>query len=205
MATFEQSVFINCPFDHPDYDPIFDAIVFAIHDCGYVPRCTKEIDDGGDQRAQKLYDLIKQSKFGIHDISFTELDRASNLPRFNMPYELGLFMGCREIGTKAQKQKRTLILDKENYRYQKFLSDISGQDPKAHEMKPEKAIKCVREWLNVSPDGKLTPGGQKIVNRYKEFTSVLPEMSNQFDIDHVNLTFIDYGELVYAWQNANPL
>lgn len=32
--TYENSVFINCPFD-PEYWPLFEAIVFAAYDCGF--------------------------------------------------------------------------------------------------------------------------------------------------------------------------
>ena len=37
-AEFEASVFVNCPFDDA-YKPMFEAIVFAVFDCGYRPRC----------------------------------------------------------------------------------------------------------------------------------------------------------------------
>jgi hypothetical protein len=40
-------VFINCPFDNT-YKPIFDAIVFAIYDLGFVARSSLEIDDGAE-------------------------------------------------------------------------------------------------------------------------------------------------------------
>ena len=43
------NVFINCPFDN-QYKPIFDSLVFAIHDCGYIARCAKEVDDSGGVR-----------------------------------------------------------------------------------------------------------------------------------------------------------
>jgi hypothetical protein len=52
MPAYADSVFINCPFD-PDYRPIFDALVFVVHDCGYFARCAKEIDDSGVIRIQK--------------------------------------------------------------------------------------------------------------------------------------------------------
>jgi len=40
-AEFETSVFVNCPFDDA-YKPMFEAIVFAVFDCGYGPRCALE-------------------------------------------------------------------------------------------------------------------------------------------------------------------
>src|SRR5271165_5747846 len=46
--------------------------------------------------------------------------------------ELGLFVGFKYSGDARQQKKRLLILDKEPYRYQRFLSDIAGQDIRSH-------------------------------------------------------------------------
>ena len=124
---FEDNVFINCPFDD-DYCPLFDAIVFAVHDAGFVARCALETSDSAQNRLQKIMEIIGACKYGIHDVSRTEPDEAHNLPRFNMPLELGIDLGCRRFGSKNHKQKLLLILDREPYRYQKFMSDIIGGD-----------------------------------------------------------------------------
>jgi hypothetical protein len=87
---YPKNVFINCPFDR-SYRPIFDALVFAVHDAGYVARSAQEVRDTGEVRIEKVLRLVRESKFGLHDISRTTLDRATRLPRFNMPLELGLF------------------------------------------------------------------------------------------------------------------
>ncbi|MGK0272380.1 MAG: hypothetical protein ACI88H_003051 [Cocleimonas sp.] len=123
-------------------------MVFAIYDCGFVPRCALEEDNGGDVRFEKIKDLIEDSKFGIHDISRTELDEATETPRFNMPLELGVFIGAKKFGDSAQKSKNLLILDREQYRYQIFLSDIAGHDIRSHENDPDTLITHVRNWLN---------------------------------------------------------
>lgn len=47
------SVFINCPFDE-QYQPIFEAIVFCVSACGFAPRCSKELPDGGEVRIEYL-------------------------------------------------------------------------------------------------------------------------------------------------------
>ena len=90
---YQNSVFINCPFDG-EYLPVFRAIVFTVSVCGLVPRCTLEHDDASQVRLEKIYRLIGSSAFGIHDISRTELDEENQLPRFNMPLELGFFLGA---------------------------------------------------------------------------------------------------------------
>jgi len=85
---FDVGVFINCPFDQA-YLKIFHSIVFVVIHCGFRARCAQEIDDGGEVRIEKIASIIASCRFGIHDLSRTELDRLNRLPRFNMPLELG--------------------------------------------------------------------------------------------------------------------
>ena len=90
--------------------------MFAISDCGFVARCALEDDDASRVRVDKIYDLISESKYGIHDISRVTLDHVNHLPRFNMPLELELWLGAKRFGAKRDKQKRALVLDKLPYR-----------------------------------------------------------------------------------------
>lgn len=98
-ASYAASVFINCPFD-PGYRPMLFAATFAILDCGYQPRCAQEEEDGGDVRVEKIKRMIEDCKFGLHDISETALG-GNGLPRFNMPFELGLFLGRASSETRS--------------------------------------------------------------------------------------------------------
>jgi hypothetical protein len=203
-SPYRKSVFINCPFDD-EYTPLFDALVFAIHDCGFVARCALEIDDSGQVRAEKIFDLIGSCKFGIHDISRTDLDPANNLPRFNMPLELGLFLGSRRFGGRTQKEKVCLILDSDRYRYQMFCSDIAGQDVKEHKDDPLLAIKVVRNWLQTSLSGTgiRIPSGNRMVGRYQLFLSELPILCNIVALDIDELLFNEYTDLVVGWLKVN--
>src|SRR5206468_389302 len=70
-----------------------------------------EIDDASEVRIDKVFKIIGECKFGIHDISRTEVSAASNLPRFNMPLELGRFLAAKRFGVGKQNQKVCLILD----------------------------------------------------------------------------------------------
>ena len=117
-ATYENSVFINCPFD-PDYWPLFEAITFSVYDLGYYPRCALEVDDSSQVRIQKITQIIKDCRLSIHDVSRTETEGDPPLPRFNMPLELGLFMGAKVFGTGKQKRKAAMILDPERFRFQR--------------------------------------------------------------------------------------
>jgi hypothetical protein len=83
MRPYEDSVFINVPFDRK-YARLGNAIVFAVYDCGFVCRSALEIEDSGQTRVDKILDIIEQSKFGIHDISRAGIDRKTRVARFNM-------------------------------------------------------------------------------------------------------------------------
>jgi hypothetical protein len=98
-ATYDTSIFFNCPFDEA-YKSLFEALVFAAFDCGYVPRCALEVDDAGQVRIEKILAIIRGCRLGVHDISRTELDLVNALPRFNMPFELGLFVGAARFGAR---------------------------------------------------------------------------------------------------------
>ena len=203
MTDYSKQVFVNCPFDDA-YKTLFEAIVFTISDCGFRPRCALEVDDSGQVRMEKIFGIIFDCKFGVHDISRTELDSASRLPRFNMPLELGAFLGAKRFGTFEQKEKICLILDREVYRYQKFISDIAGQDIKVHENSAEKAVTLVRNWLRSATPQVSIPGGKAVWKRYRAFRKKLPTMSRTLRLSADELTFIDYTWLVSEWIRDNP-
>jgi hypothetical protein len=198
----ELQVFINCPFD-PAYKPLFDAIVFAVFDCGFQARSALEVDDGSQVRFEKIVGLIADCQYGIHDISRIELDTKSGLPRFNMPLELGLFLGAKRYGGARQKQKKCLILEAEKFRYQQLMSDISGQDIRAHRNEPETAVGLIRNWLRTAAPDTALPGGATIWRRYKAFRRALPAMCRRLRLTAGDLTFVDYEWLVSEWLKAN--
>jgi hypothetical protein len=119
---YDKSVFINCPFDGA-YRPLFEAIVFAVFDCGFEPRCALETEDAGQVRMEKIFDLIEDCRFAINDLSRIELDSATNLPRFNMPragnFPRGTKVWSWEASGKALSDPgpRTLSLPNLHVRY----------------------------------------------------------------------------------------
>lgn len=197
-SDYDLNVFINCPFDD-EYATLFDAILFSVYKCGFRPRCAKEIDDSGDIRIEKINKIINECRFGIHDISRTELDPKYNLPRFNMPLELGMFIGAKKFGSTKQKSKIIMIFDVEQYRYQKYISDIAGQDIKEHESNPETLIKCVRNSLNSSKINGQIVGAKFIVESYKLFQSKLPELRKALSLDEDDVTYADQTQLIEQW------
>lgn len=196
QPSFADSVFVNCPFDS-DYWPLFEAGVFCIIDCGFVPRCALEEPDSGEVRVNRIRQLISSSQYSIHDISRVQL--SSELPRFNMPFELGLDLGCRAFGRGRARRKRCLILDAEDYRYQKSLSDIAGQDIRSHGNSPERIIEVVRSWLRGASKRTTIPGASKIKERFARFSAVLPAYCDAQGLDRGDLQFSEYVTLIEEW------
>lgn len=205
-ADFSKNVFINCPFDSL-YTPLFNAIVFSVHDIGFRPRCALEASNAGQTRLNKILDIISECKYSIHDLSRTESDSKSGLPRFNMPLELGLDLGCKRFGKAHQTEKVSLILDIKRFRYQKFISDISGQDIYAHGNKEKTIISIVRNWLSLELDPRITivPGGNKIFQRYQDFQSALPALCDNLKWNPKELAFADFSFAVATWISENPI
>jgi hypothetical protein len=197
-AEYRLQVFINCPFDRA-YRKLFYAIVFAVKDCGYIPRSALEISDAGEVRLAKIFKIIAGCGIGIHDISRTELDRQSRLPRFNMPLELGMFLGAKEFGDAQQRSKVALVLDRAPHRYEKFCSDIKGCDISSHRRKPETAIYAVRDFLRNTQPHVSIPGGALIHRRYQEFLKTLPVACKELGLPLNDLIFNDYTMFVSRW------
>ena len=124
-----------------------------------------------------------------------------------MPLELGVFLGAKKFGIEEQKTKKCLVLDREQYRYQQFISDIAGQDIQAHNDSSKKIIMHVRNWLrNASRRGTI-PGGSIIWRRYQEFRRDFPQTVRECQLTVEDLIFNDYTWVVTRWleTKAKPL
>ena len=202
MPTKTRDVFINCPFDDA-FAPSFRALVFAVLACDFRARCAREMDDGAETRIDKLYRIIDESRYSVHDLSRTELDPVNHLPRFNMPLELGLFLGAKRYGDEDQKQKRCLVLDITQYRYQMFISDLAGIDITAHAGDPRNMVASVRNWLVTVSRRKSIPSPVDTLRSYDRFTAALPDIVAEAGIDPNNILYADYERLVLAWRDAD--
>src|SRR5262249_49818866 len=175
MPAASRDVFINCPFDH-DYQPFFRAIVFVVIRSGFRARCALETEDATENRCEKICKIINECRYGIHDISRTELDRGSKLPRFNMPLELGIFLGAKRFGMRTHKLKKCIVFDRKKYRYQKYISDIAGHDIHSHEKKLRVLIEKVASWLRDQSRDEKMPGGLKMASEFATFRNQMPNI-----------------------------
>ena len=200
---YDENVFINCPFDG-EYEPLLRALVFSVLLCGFTPRSALELVDGSEVRIGKIVRIIADSRYGIHDLSRTDLDPGSHLPRFNMPLELGLFLGAKYYGAGIHDSKAAVIFDLERYRYQKFCSDIAGQDIRAHHQNEAELIRGVRDALATWRQDAEIPSGSVIHARYRRFVRRLPRMATKAALRVPELSFNDLTRLVRVWLVNEP-
>lgn len=128
----------------------------------------------------------------------------THCPASTMPFELGLFVGAARFGARDQRRKVCLVLDRERYRFQKFISDIAGQDIREHGDDPERAIAQLRAWLAALPRKELLPGGAAIAGRYREFRSELPDILAAMGVHAQEMVFADYTNIVSTWLSERP-
>ena len=193
--SYNDSIFINCPFDD-DYKPILRAIVYAIYRCGFFPQAALDEDDGTEIRLLKIIRKMGRCRYGIHDLSRIELN-AVDLPRFNMPFELGIFFGAKHFGNIGQSKKNALILERTKYTYQQFISDLNGIDTKAHNNDPVMAMLRVHSWLNTASHRTTIPGETTLRQQYDKFTHLLPIAADTTGYTVDNLPFLN---LLYITQ-----
>lgn len=192
------SVFINCPFTD-DYKETFHSIVFAVLSCGFRPRTAMEAGDAGDIRLDKIVRLIAESSYSIHDLSAVGLDETNSLPRFNMPFELGLVIGCKKIVGRKFSKRPILIMEYAAYTTQKCLSDIGGQDLKAHRGSILRVINIVRTWLLQESRRDNIPGQVRIQKAFTSFYEVLPILCETAELDVSDLGYSDFVILAQQW------
>ncbi|MEM9294033.1 MAG: hypothetical protein AAGD01_20315 [Acidobacteriota bacterium] len=144
---FDKNVFVNCPFDESFYS-LLRPLLFTIIYVGLKPRIASERLDSGEARIAKIVELIGESKYAIHDLSKIQASRSGELYRLNMPFELGIDVGCRLFKGGKHADKKCLILVGENYRYQAAISDLSNSDVANHGNVPEDVVLEVRNWLS---------------------------------------------------------
>ena len=65
---FSKNVFINCPFDS-EYHSLLRPLLFTAVYLGFNPKIALERSDSGEQRIDKICELIRESKYSIHDLS----------------------------------------------------------------------------------------------------------------------------------------
>ncbi|WP_428414931.1 hypothetical protein [Pararhizobium sp.] len=170
---FDRNVFINCPFD-AEFAALLQAAVFCVVYFGFTPRLASERLEAGENRLDKIVDLIHRSRYSIHDLSRCRAQDAGEFLRMNMPFELGVDLGYRRSGALGAHRKKFLIFEREPYDLKRALSDIAGQDVDHHRDDYETVIKKVRDFFRVEARVHA-PGSSKLVSDYVTFQGWMTE------------------------------
>lgn len=151
-APVTRRVFINCPFD-AEYERLFLALVAGIVGVGCEAHCVLE-EPSDKSRLERLKELLGRCEASIHDLSRVTLSGAAgtHVPRFNMPFELGLAYGRQAFDGPHQ----CFVFEAEDYRVDRSLSDIKGIDPYIHHGTVDGILKAVRSALGAPSDKQVT-------------------------------------------------
>jgi hypothetical protein len=121
------SVFLNIPYDTA-FENLYLAYIAGLSAFGLIPRATLEIPTS-QRRLERILTLIQECAYSIHDLSRVQLDaKAPRVPRFNMPFELGLAVAQNV----RNRQETWNVCETVPHRVGKSLSDLNGTDVRIH-------------------------------------------------------------------------
>ncbi len=204
-ADFEKNVFINCPFDD-DYTRLLHPLLFTILYLGFNPRIATERSSANEPRIDKIFDLIGSSKYSIHDISRLQATTENEFYRLNMSFELGIDYGCRRFATNHHRDKKFLVLEKEQYRYAQALSDLAGMDIKNHNDKPFEIIQIARNWLASFSNGKTAKAPTFIHKEFNDFMEKFAQEREQEGFSPDDIKKMPVSDFIaYIRRSLNPL
>ncbi|ACL02070.1 conserved hypothetical protein [Desulfatibacillum aliphaticivorans] len=193
-SEFNKNVFINCPFDN-DFRLLLIGIIFTVVYFEFKPRLALESADSGETRISKILKLINDSKFGIHDLSRILSSQENEYFRMNMPFELGIDYGCKRLKEGIWSGKKILILEKERYRFQKSISDLSGSDIKSHNDEVSKVVFAVRDWF-ITEELKRGDSGKRVWDEYNDFQAYLYDQVVEKD-GHTTIDEVQIIEIIH--------
>jgi hypothetical protein len=198
---FEDSVFINCPFDD-NYRTLLKPLIFTIRHCGLLPRIASERLDSSEIRLDKIIELILDCHYSIHDLSRIRSEKRGEYYRLNMPLEIGLDLGCKAFHRDGKYQnKKFLLLEGERFSTQKALSDLSGVDVKCHNNEPEQLVEVVRTWFVETGRAEIA-GPNRIWDDYNVFYADLYEtyLQEGFKANQIDtLPIVEFLDFIDSW------
>ena len=205
--TFENSVFINCPFDNLYKDKLI-AIFYTVIANNLNPIIAGEEIIGDRNRNEVLVELIKKSKYGIHDLSKVN----DSPPRYNMPFEFGIFFGCKFFGDLKQKGKRFIIFEEKRNDLKKVITDVNGLDPFSHENDPYKIIQALHNWLSSCHLKRLLTKPETVIaffngflKKYNKNEIGALDTKQIIEIIHQHYSFRGFEELIETFQTIKKV
>ncbi len=174
--------------------------MFAVFACNLEPRCALQASNSGTIRVDKIVELIRGSRWGIHDLSDLRVN-GDEAPHFNMPLEYGLFFGAHRFGDKHQQLKSALLLVHDAAKFRECCSNLGGVDPVAHGGDAHEAIKAVRDWVKteMGDEANKIDFSWAMRERFDRFHRFPLQFCNDNRETPDTLLFNDYCEIVSQW------
>ena len=179
MPVDENSVFLNVPFDS-SYEKQFLALIATLIALGRRPRCVLELPDGGEGRLNRIISHIQSCRVSLHDLS-----RAT---RLNMPFELGIACAVARLNS----QHDFYVLQREDCRLDRKLSDLKGVDHSTHHGTIRGTIGCVLDVLHSIQDN---PDIKSAYSLYRDLDQLARALKRSYRKKHI-FTRSMFGQLV---------
>lgn len=157
------------PFDSKG-ERVLVALISGLVALGLNPRCVLEIDPDRS-RLERLFRLISECGYSVHDLSSVTLSQAGafRVPRFNMPFELGLAVAVA-LSRPSGKRHRWRVLERVPHRLSTSLSDLGGYDPAIYEGTIAGLFRALTDLIDV-PQAPLRRGSD-MMHVYREVRKV---------------------------------
>ena len=168
-----KGVFLNIPYDK-DFSSLYIAYIVGLCQLDMAPHLSSEIPGSG-RRLDRIFDLIENCRYSIHDLSRVELSTApTHAPRFNMPLELGMTITWQKLNPSRHDW---FVWESKPNRIQISASDLNGTDAYIHQGTPEGILSELR---NAFPRDKM-PSVPELLKVYR------------FVIDQLNAILLKHG------------
>ena len=86
-----------------------------------------------------------------------------------------------------------------------FISDISGQDIKAHRNNPVEVITKIRNWLNTFIELQPLPGANAIAAKYNAYLLDRPRIYANLHLIADEVQYADTTQIIEEWIPLNPI
>ena len=157
-----ESVFINRPFAE-SHVRLFLAYVVGAKAIGLSPRAAIEVYDARAARLERIQQMLAECAYSFHDVSFVNLDSAAALPRFNMPFELGM-----AVNEGFRTDHSWYIFDSQRYQAQTTISDLNGREVLSHGGSPEEVLRLLANNVVSGSAGRNLAAIREVYDRVSE-------------------------------------
>ncbi len=167
-----EDVFLNVPFDRR-YNRLFLALVCSLICIGRNPRCAREVQETSRARMTRITELIRNSAYAISDLS-RMTGGVRKEPRLNMAFEAGIIYAVNHLRPKVYQW---FLLESEQHRLTRTLSDLNGHGPEIHGNRPERIIQIVINWFRPLSINYRLPTPRLVLGLYNVLLSRLPRLT----------------------------